>query len=621
MLPKTSASVNQRPPKPFGKELNSKLLDGKASAGRPTSQDASQEQEHETGAGETDTHAEADQDGQDVFENETGMTEKMNGHIEPGLIPDHTEDVPSTRSTVKPTPKPASSAREIEDLHTRLKVQERQRDEDKEKLKTLERLQTERDRFESIIQKLQSKLHPQQQELSDLRKQVKERETKLEALEATQAEHDSLMEMATLDREMAEEQADVVRTELDALKQKVEELELETEVLREENQELGREMSPEERSTQGWLQLERETQRYRDALVRLRDVTQDKEAELTDEIASLQEDVKHLNGIQEQYNETKEKLRDSEFVVKELQHQLETALGADEMIEELTEKNMSLTDQVDNQRLTIEDLENLRELNDELEINHVEAEKQLQDELDFKDSLLGEQSQYAQQQHEKLADYEYTTSKFRGLVANLQNHLEDMKASQQLSEAETEQLNSQSKAMTDLNLKLQNSVSKTQVNTVDLELRRLEAEEAVEHLMIVQMFLPESFKTERDSVLAYLRFRRIAAESRILHSSLRSILLGESSSHPPDDVFAMCDVLDKLAWISTICDRFVSSIGACSLEQFAKYEAALYELEPVERGLNNHIKALKKDDLKERNVAEELQRYSYRPACRMFFQI
>lgn len=584
----------------------SKPPNGRAIIRRQTKSDECNEEE--TIAREASSSAEPDQNERDDLECQNGQPQKMNGHIELGQVYSSTEYISSMRANKRSASKAASSTREMDDLHTRLRIQEKQRDEDKERLRTLEKLQTERDRFESIIQKLQSKLHPQQQELSDLRKQIKEREAKLEELETIQAEHDSLMEMATLDREMAEEQADALRTELDVLRPKFEELELEAEILRGENEELGRDMNPEERSSQGWLQLERESQRYRDALVRLRDVTQDKEAELTEEIVSLQDDVKHMNITQEQYNEAKEKLRQSEAAVEDLRQQLDAALGAEEMLEELTEKNLALTEQIDDLKLNIEDLENLKELNDELEVNHVEAEKQMQDELDFKDSLLGEQSRYAAQQDENLAHYEYTTSKFRELVANLQGHIEDLKASQQLSEAEAEELNSRSKAMTDLNLKLQNSATKTQINTIDLELRRLEAEEAIEHLAIIQMFLPESFKTERDSVLAYLRFRRIAAKSRILHSSLKAKQSSEASPRPSDEAFVVCDVLDKLIWISKTCDRFLSKISTCGLEQFAKYETALYELEPVERGLNNQIKALKKGEMKQRSVAEELQR-------------
>lgn len=528
---------------------------------------------------------------------------------------DRQRDTPvtSNRSTASPVTQRSAGAstaasREIEDLKTKLRLMDKKRMEDRDKLKALEKIQAERDKFESIIQKLQTKYQPQQQEITDLRKQLKEAESKFEEIENIQAEHDIVVEMATLDREMAEETAEVLKTELEALKQKTEELELEVEVLREENAELGGEMSPEEKTSQGWLQMERNNERLREALIRLRDMTQQTESELRDEIKSLEEDVREFGSVKEHYEAAKEKLAQSEAVVEDLRQQLDNALGAEDMIEDLTERNMSMNEQIEELKATIDDLESLKELNDELEINHVETEKEMQEDLDFKDSIIAEQARRSAQQEEAMEDMEYTLSRFRELVTNLQTDLEDMRASHAVTETESEQLNSRSRAMMDLNLKLQVSAAKTQVKTIDLELRRLDAQEASEHLAIVQLFLPETFQTDRDSVLALLRFKRVGFKANLLHGFVKERVSGQHPAGHEDDIFAGCDVLDKLSWVSAMCDRFVNAISHCSVEEFAKYEGALYELEPVERALNGWIDGLRRDELKEKQCAGELQR-------------
>jgi dynactin 1 len=498
--------------------------------------------------------------------------------------------------------------REVEDLKTKLRLMEKKRMEDRDKIKALDKIRSERDKFENIIQKLQAKYQPQQQEITELRKQLKESAARFEEIENVQAEHDVVVEMATLDREMAEETAEVLKTELEALKQKAEELELEVEVLREENAELGGEMSPEEKTSQGWLQMERNNERLREALLRLRDMTQQQESELKNEIKSLEEDVCELGSAKDHYEVVKEKLAQSEAGIEDLRQQLDNALGAEDMIEELTERNMSMNEQIEELKATIEDLESLKELNDELEINHVETEKEMQEDIDFKDSIIGEQSRRAAQQDETLEDMEYTLSRFRELVTNLQSDLEDMRASHAVTETESEQLNSRSRAMMDLNMKLQVSAAKTQVKTIDLELRRLDAQEASEHLAIVQLFLPEAFHVDRDSVLSLLRFKRVAFKANLLHGFVKERVNGQPPTGHEDDIFAACDVLDKLAWVSAMCDRFVNAISHCSTEQFAKFEGALYELEPVERALNGWIDGLRRDELKEKQCASELQR-------------
>ena len=502
-----------------------------------------------------------------------------------------------------------AQSREAEDLKTKLRVMEKKRMDDRDKLKTLDRIQSERDKFESIIHKLQAKVQPQQQEIASLKKLVKEAEANFNARDNDQINIDEALEMATLDREMAEETAEALRTELDTLKQKHEELELEAEILREENIELGKEMSPEEKSSQGWMQMERSNERLREALTRLRDVAQDQEAALKQEIKDMRKDLQEFSTLRTKHEEVKARLTQSDAAVEDLRQQLENALGAEEMIEELTEKNMSLSEQVENLKTAVEDLESLKELNDELEANHTETEKQMQDEVDYKDALFREQIRKSAIQDETIQDLEYTVSRFRDLVTNLQSDLEDMRASQQITETEANELSSRSRAMLDLNMRLQVSASKAQVKAIDLELRRLDAQESAEHLAIVQMFLPESFAPSRDSVRALLCLKRVGFKANLLHGFVRERVNAPPTQGSDDDIFACCDVLDKLTWIFAMCGRFEKFIQTCSLEEFGRLQGVLYDLEPVERSINGWVDGLRRDELREQQCSEELSRY------------
>lgn len=501
-----------------------------------------------------------------------------------------------------------ASNRQIEELEAKVRLLERKRQEDRQVKKSLEQAQHERDQYKGIIEKLQNKYRPQQQEIADLKKALNESETRFGDIETIQSEHDSVMELATLDREMAEEKAEGLQAELDALREKNEEMELELEVLKDENGELSKEMSPEERTSAGWLQMERSNERLRDALLRLRDITQDKEGELKEQIQALEDQVKEVDAVKSLYEETKETLLRSEADTNDLRQQLEVALESEEMIEELTERNGRLDNQLAQLRTTIEELEDLRELNDELEINHIEQEKQLQEEIDFQESLLTDRERTAKQQQEALDEADYTITRYRALVSQMQSDLADMQASKQLSETEAVALNSKSRAMLDLNMKLQSSAAKTQVKTIDLELRKLEAQEAAEHLAIVQLFLPEAFHAERDSVLALLRFKRIGFKAKLVHGFVKERIASFGTRGQDEDVFAACGVLDKLTWIAAMAERFVNSICGCSVDEFARFEGALYELEPVERALNGYIDGLRREELKEKDMADELQR-------------
>ncbi|KAK8134212.1 Dynactin isoform [Apiospora sp. TS-2023a] len=517
---------------------------------------------------------------------------------------------PASR-TVSGATRPAANnalARENEDLKTKLKVIERKRLEDKEKLKELERIQEQLDKFTNINKKIEGKFQTTAQENSSLRKQLKEAEDRLGSIETLQAEHDSILELATLDREMAQEEAEVFKAELDALKEKAEELELDNEILRDEKAEYEKGTSPEDRQSTNWMQLERQNERLKEALIRFRDLKEEEDEKSKELLKSLQRDLTDYEAIREQYDIAKEKLVEAEMRVEDLKEQLDNADAAEEMIEKLSSDLFTQGEHVKELNATIEELEELREINDELEANHVQNEKEMQKDMDFKDTVIAEQARRMGEQNDNIEDMEYTLSRFRELVTSLQTDLEDMRASHAVNEVESEQLNSKSRQMMDLNLKLQLSAAKTQVKTIDLELQKMDAQEAQQHLQIVKLFLPETYDVDKNSVLALLRFRRLAFKANLLHGFIKDRVSGQGHPGHEDDVFAGCDAMDKLVWVSSMCDRFVNAISHCTLEEFAKYDGALFELEPVERALNGWIDGLRRDELKEKQCASELSR-------------
>jgi dynactin 1 len=502
-------------------------------------------------------------------------------------------------------------AKEKQDLEAKIRALEKKIGTNREKNKEQDQLQEKLDRYEGVIQKLQTKCQALSKENNDLKEKQQQTETQSEAIENLKAEHESFMEIAVLDKDMAEERAEAFKADLEAVKERLEELELENDILRSENEDLSKDMSPEELSSQGWLHMQRQNDLLQTAIIRLRDHTKDEIHNLEQEIKSLREDSEALDKFRSENDTTKTRLLESRAEVDDLKEQLDAALGAETMIEQLTERNMAMSEQIEELRNAVEDLENLKELNDELEINHIEHAKQLQEVIDLKDAAMLDQNRRAAQLDEELIDRDYTISRFRELVTNMQSDLEDMRSSKELTETEAQELGSHSRTMMDLNRQLQASAMSTKVKTIEMELRKMEAQEASEHLAIVQLFLPEAFHSERDSVLALLRFKRIGFKSRLLHGFMKDRVLSPGPHAQGDHLLAACDALDKLTWISAMCDRFTNTITGSSLVQFSKFESSLYELEPVERTLNGYIENLRKDELREQQVAEGLQRYVY----------
>lgn len=498
--------------------------------------------------------------------------------------------------------------KEVDELQIKLRIVEKKRQEDREKLKLLDRLQQDKEKFESVIHRLRAKYLPLQTELLEARKELSKADEKLQTLERNQAEHDSAIEMATLDREMAEEIADAYKSELEALKVTLEEIQLENDVLKEENEELGKEMSLEERTSKGWLQMEKENERLRQALLRLRELTQEQESELRKVVSGLENDVNMLSGFKERYEEKSVSLSQAQADIENLRSRLEAALGAEEMIEELTDKNMVLFERIEELQATVEDLQNLKELNDELEINHIEHGKQLQEAIDLKNEVIIEQSRKASQQSNVLAEQQYVIDRFRGLVSSLQSDLESMRASREITESEARELSSRTKAMVDLNLRLQSSVTQGHARTIDIELRNLDAKQAIDNLAIIQPFLPEEFSTDKDSIEALLQLKRIGFKADLIHSVIKEQLSGRNVHKFVDDLHIILAFLNHLLNISSFCDKIVREISTSTVEYFANIKNISHELGPVERVLAELIQTLTKDELRFTQASEDLQR-------------
>jgi dynactin 1 len=501
----------------------------------------------------------------------------------------------------------ATTQREIEQLKGKIRVLEKKRQEDRDKIKSVDVLKADKDRFETIVQALQKKLQSSQQEMSELREKYKKAESQALQLESKEGEHESEIENALLDKEMAEERAEYLNTELQALRIKHEELELETDVLREQNFELSSVMSPEEKANAGWLSLEREKDRLKEALLALRDMSQQTESDLRSQVKDLERDLREFDAVSTKYQDVSEKLAHSEATNKHLMEQLEAAESHEEVNLNLELEKDGYIQEITELKAQLQAVQEEVNVNDELERYHIETQKELQEELDMRQILLNEKEHTSNEQSKIIEDLEYTLTKFRDLVSGLQNEINELRASQNISESEASEMNNKSRAIMDLNLKLQSSASKSQIKTIDIELDRLKAEESAQHLSIVQMFVPESFAHENNPVMALMCFKRIKSKAAIVSFVLRDRSKA-AQNLLREDQLATFEVLERLTWISTCCDRFISFMSSCTVQEFARYHNAMYELEPVERAMNIWIDVLRRDELFNKGGAEELSR-------------
>ncbi|KAJ8101754.1 dynein associated protein-domain-containing protein [Lipomyces tetrasporus] len=498
-----------------------------------------------------------------------------------------------------------SASREIEDLQSKLRVLERKRAEDRDRLLDLERLRQEREKLERIISRLEAKIKPMFDTQQELRARVRELEAEKNEVEHILTERTHQFEIITLDREVAEEQEERLRDELNSVKAQLEEALLEAEILKEENADFKKGSGVGERDFTLVIHLEEQNERLKEALIRLRDQTAADDAESRAEIKRLQRDVETYTQLQKKYEAAISQLRQTEEIADNLRQQLDIAFGAEQMLDELTVKNLALSEQVEEMRTAIQDLETLKEINDEIEANHLESAKQMGEEIDYRDMLLQEQTERMSQFVDTTADYEYTVGRFRELVASLQSDLDQLRTEKSMGEAESAEIDRRTREMYDLNDKLQASALKIQVKTIDLELRKLDAQEALDHLSIVKSFIPDSLATIREAIKTLLAFRRISFKSNLVVSVLRDNMASESEAFVT--LALGTEICDKLTSISALCSHFATAISVCDVFEFENYGPLIEDIAPIEVLLDKAINSLRSYELNENGFSSSLQ--------------
>lgn len=515
----------------------------------------------------------------------------------------------ATRSTVDHS----ALQRELDEVRAKLRIAEKKREEDRETIREAERIQQESEQFLAVKPKMTAKQQELQNELKDLHKQEREWNTAKEEHEREMAELTDQVEILSLDKEMAEERAEAASEELQILKDRVEELQLDIEVLREENARF--ESGPVEEGEKlsvGYIQLEKQNERLKEALLRLRDLTAESDNEQKQKIAAMEKELRELDEIQASYESSLTKLEEYEALLEDLKIQLDDALGAEEMLEQLTERNMALQEKNEELRLINDDLEALKDLNDELEETHIETEKQLQEELDLKELELREYNLRNDTLEANIVDYENTFAQFREIVLNLQSEVETLRNDEKTRDVDKAAVAAEGQAIANLNLKLQSSTLKSQAKTIELEIGRLEASQAKRHLSITSAYLPKKyFEDDKDAVESLLFFQRIATKTEVIKTVVESStdIAGSLVGVIDERLITICRMRHSLAHFIASSRQISALVQLASIPTFLKSGRMFKELVSIERTIDQHIDLLRREELKEEDCAKDYRRF------------
>uniref|UniRef100_A0A673XEN8 Dynactin subunit 1 n=1 Tax=Salmo trutta TaxID=8032 RepID=A0A673XEN8_SALTR len=500
---------------------------------------------------------------------------------------------------------------QVKDLEEKLETLKMKRAEDKVKLKELEK-------YKIQLEQLQEWKTKMQEQQADLQKQLKEaKKDAREALESKDRYMEEMsdtadaIEMATLDKEMAEERSESLQVEVESLKEKVEELTMDLEIIKHEVEEKGSDGAA---SSYHVKQLEEQNSRLKEALVRMRDLSSSEKQEHV----KLQKQMEKKNGELETLRTQKEKLQEemkqAEATVDELKEQVDAALGAEEMVETLTERNLDLEEKVRELRETVTDLEAINEMNDELQENSRETEMELREQLDLNGARVREAQKRVEAAQETVADYQQTINKYRELTTSLQDTNRELTIAQN---ANAEQVQQPPAELFDFKIKF--AETKAYAKAIEMELRKMEVGQANRHVSLLTSFMPDSFLRhggDHDCILVLLLIPRLICKAELISKQAQEKFdlngnpvertgmkmrgpLGEQLSFASGLVYS-------LTLLQAMLHKYEQSLNSCSVEVYKRMGTLYSEMSVHERSLDFFIDLLHKDQLDETVHVEPL---------------
>ncbi|ODN04996.1 Dynactin subunit 1 [Orchesella cincta] len=504
------------------------------------------------------------------------------------------------------------------DLTEKLETLKAKRTADLEKLRELDRLRLEVETLSEFRTKVLESQAALQRDLKNARNDAREAIEAKERHAEEMAELSEAVEMATLDKEMAEEKAETLQLELEQANEKVEEVATELKTLKEE-------MSGKVSLDSGEVtaihvkQYQAENARLREALLKLRDTSaheKHQHQKTLKETEALRTEVKELSRTKERLEARLEEL---EAQVTDLQERNDAALGAEEMVENLTVKNLNMEEKVAQLTEAVADLEALQDVNDQLQESAKELEMELRD--DLQQAIITNQNIIRDRDAlmETITDYNATIVKFRDLVQKLTD--ENTLLRKNLEDESTKSIPGLAEA---LDFKKMFAETKAQTTAIDLELRRLEAKEATMHVQYLSAFMPEGFMKrggDNDAILVLLLIPRLMCKAELLLGQVREKLMPISMTvegvASAESIAASPDV-ERYAFSSQLCfllytllcelHRWLSALNTCNADTFLKVGVLVSELSIQERAVDFYLELLRKSQLDENIPTDGLEK-------------
>ena len=451
------------------------------------------------------------------------------------------------------------------------------------------------DLFVKEKEKLRKEYEKEQVKLNkEIEKIKEEQEEEINKLNET-------IEMLTLDREIAEEKAESLEQECEQLKAKLNIFELEQENKTVSNNTNNNE-NEEREEEQDVEKLMEQNEKLKEALLKIRDLTLAEKQEKEKRIKDLEREVKVIPTLQDKINKLENELREATATLEELTEALDASAEAEQMVEELTEKNLNLEEQIKVLNNTVEELEQLRDIADEIEENQNAAEKQLRSELYAKEIELLDQATVITNLKNTILEKDRNVDQFRTLTRTLQEQLNLIKQREEETLSQANELTSQSQQLLNKNLQLQTKILKASAITIEQELSTINKHEGDIYIQFVKDYLPKStLSNDLDTIYFILLFKRFFIKFQIILNYLDRFQLNNNGDnitiYSSIDLIYYWKLKNKIQHLLYSTTDFYNFIQTTDVDTYLKLGSYYFELVNYEPKIDYLISLIKEEEL------------------------
>ncbi|TNM93538.1 hypothetical protein fugu_001714 [Takifugu bimaculatus] len=497
--------------------------------------------------------------------------------------------VPQPSGTPAPAAVPATPSKEeeslkaqVKDLEEKLETLKMKRNEDKAKLKELEKYKIQLEQLQEWKNKMQEQQAELQKQLKEAKKEAREAHEAKDRYMEEMSDTADAIEMATLDKEMAGGAGRVAAGSDGAA------------------------------SSYHVKQLEEQNSRLKEALVRMRDLSSSEKQEHMKLQKQMEKKNTELETFRTQKEKLQEELKQAEATIDELKEQVDAALGSEEMVETLTERNLDLEEKVRELRETVTDLEAINEMNDELQENARETEMELREQLDLSVAKVREADKRVEAAQETVADYQQTITKYRDLTNRLQEANKDLVSQQN---ANAEQVQQPPAELFDFKIKF--AETRAYAKAIEMELRKMEVAQLNKQVSLLTSFMPDSFLRhggDHDCILVLLLIPRLICKAELISKQAQekfdlngTLAQLKGLRGPPGEQRSFASgLVYSLNLLQATLHKYEQALNSCGVDVFKRMGTLYSEMSFHERSLDYFIDLLHKDQLDETVQVEPL---------------